>query len=208
MTQIARRLFVKMLLFFLVGVSAIGMAGCPPPSLATIISEIKAWAPTVVNAVQNLLNLLGSLGVIPIGTGTAAAALIGVIQGLVNSVLATITEYENDPAADKQTLLGKIREFLGAIADNVSGFVNGLNLSGNPMVKLIGTLVGFILSTIAGFLNNIPVPVGAKSITLHTSVTLGGEVIVVKPKLRDHAQFVHDWNGACVKSGHPETQIH
>jgi hypothetical protein len=177
-------------------------------SAADIWTKIKTYLPTVVTAIGNVLAMLSAIGIIPIGTGTAAQALIDLITGLVKSVVATIDEYLAADPATKATLLGKIRDALQAISDNITGFISGLNLSGNPIVKVVGLLIGLIVSTISGFLNVIPVPAGtSKHMLKATSIRVDGQTFPVVPKVRDKASFIYEWNAACVANGHPEAGL-
>jgi len=172
------------------------LKACNSITPSQLISEIQAWVPTVTTAVTNLLNLLGSLNIIPLGAGTAAAALIVMVSGGVTAVLAAISEYLNDPAADKATLWGKIKSILSAIADNVSTFVTAVNLSGNPIAATIINLVALLINTITGFINAIPATATkVTAVFTKTTVTVGGTIITLKPKALNRSDFTANWNG-------------
>lgn len=200
-----RRNFISLSFITTLFMSALGMAGC---SFASIEAQIKIYLPIAVTAISNLLNLLGSVGVIPLGTGTAAAALVETINAAVVAALQAIDEYENDPAADKATLIGKIVSILKAISDNVSSFVSALNLTGNPIISTVTAVVSVIVSTLAGFIQSLmpatPAPVTAKAVS--RPVTVGGVPVAIAPKRRDRKQFVSDYNTAMSK--YPQFEIH
>lgn len=206
--QLTRREFGKasllnILLIWFVGFTSMLLTGCPK-TIDEVLTDLEAWVPTVINTAQSILNLLAPF----IPQVGAAAALIATITGLVKSILATIKEYQTADPATKTTLLGKIRDWLQAISDNLTGFVSGLKLSGNPIVKGVGVLLGVIVSAITGYINLLPIMQGAKSKTLAASVTVGGERFAVKPKLMDRGSFLNTWNAQANQLGHPEACVY
>lgn len=168
-----------------------------------VLAKLEVWVPTVINVAQNILALLTPF----IPQAGAAAAIIATITGIVQSIISAINEYKNADPATKTTLIGKIRDALQAISDNLVGFVTGLNLSGNPIVKVVGVLLSVVVSAITGYINLLPVMHGAKAKALSTSVTVGGERFAIKPNALDRGAFIVEWNTQCDSLKHPESKI-
>lgn len=194
-----RRQFTSRIVLILAALSApFSMAGCG------IFSDISAWIPTAIIAINGIVSLLGAL--VPSG----AMAIVVLIDAALNSLKATIDEYNADTnPADKATLLAKIRTILTDISTNFQSFLNALNIGNNPIVTIVIGLANIVLSAIAGFLNALPVAAGAGTQVKSASYTLGGKTWPIIPKLyKSVAAFKSDWNEVCKVNNHPETEIH
>ena len=208
--QTSRRGFIQVMMsWWLLAISmgtAVWFKAC---SLTDVLADIKAWLPAGVSAVTNLINLLGTAGVIPVGTGTAAAALLSLITTTFQEVLAAITEYQTLP---QTTTLQKIQSLLQAASDHVAAFVADLKISDNKIVQLVGALISLFATTISGFIASIAAKMGASvsaaaAQTRRSIAMQSGPSIVVEPHYRNRSTFVHDFNKAADNAGHPEIEI-
>jgi len=193
-----RRTFVGRMVL-LVGVlsAPFSMTGCG------IFSDISAWIPTAIIAVNGIVSLLGALVPSP------AMAIVVLIDAALNSLKATIDQYNADTnPADKATLLAKIRTILVDISSNFQSFLNALNIGNNPIVTIVIGLANIILSAIAGFINALPAA-GAGTKMASATLTLGGKTMPVVPKLYKNVKdFQADYNEVCKINNHPEIEIH
>lgn len=186
--------------------SALWLQAC---SAADVITDIATYVPIGIAAVNSLLNLLGSFGVIPVGAGTAASALLATITAAFNAVLATIKEYQATPTT---TLLSKIQDLLQSISDNVSSFVAALKISDNKVVQLIGALLSLFLTTLAGFISALAAkmgatPAAAAAASRRKIMMQSGTAVVVEAKYRNAAEFKKQFNAKLVAAGKSQFEI-
>lgn len=206
--EISRRGFTKLMgavsLLSLAEWQALFLSGC-----SNVWDDIIAYAPVGISAVTNLLNLLGSFGIIPVGSGTAAAALISAITTGWNDVVADVKLYQSEPA--NATLAQKIEDELQAISNQVTAFRANLNLGTSTEAKIIQALLSLILTTIAGFISAVAakagVPTAAAIKKSRRTVIVGGQSLVIEPKYRKRSEFVKEWNAAVDQAGHAEIEI-
>lgn len=196
MQQLTRRTFGKVTGFFLLGLTTLSSAflvGCG------IFSDIEAWVPIGIAAVNGIVTVLGPL-VLP-----GATAIIVLIKAAFADLTATITEYQNDTnPADKASWEAKIATILNDIASNFQSFLNSLNLGSNPIEAIIIGLANVFLAAISGFLGQLPSTSKSLGMTAH----VGTKTLTVIPKFyRKPADFRKDWNAVCVADGHPEIQL-
>lgn len=200
--ELSRRTFNRMLMLACAVGSSFFVAGC------TVWDDIVQYAPAGIAAVTNLLNLLGSFGIIPVGTGTAAAALISAITLLWNDVVADVKLYKADANA---SLAQKIEDELQQISTQIMAFLGGLNLGSGTAAKVAQALISLILSTIAGFISSVAAHAGASTAAARAlsrrTFAMGGHVIVIEPKYLDRAKFVKQWNSTVDQAGHPEAEL-
>ena len=179
-------------------------------SCAQVVSDVetnvKTFLPVILTSVTQILNLLASTGVLPLGTGTAAAGLLAMINAGTTTALTAIDQYENDPAADKATLAGKIREALSAMADNVSTFISNLKLTGNPAVNVVASLVSILLSAITGYANQLPAPVGGRLTVVSPAMVAGRPLEITATPLK-RKDYVKKFNAA-LPAEFAQYQIH
>jgi len=207
--ELSRRKFSQMLgsISFLcfADLGALFIGGC-----STVWQDIIAYAPVGISAVTNLLNLLGTFGIIPVGSGTAAAALISSITTLFNDVVADVKLYQSEPA--NATLAQKIQDELQAIGTQVSSFLAGLTFLGTSTeAKIIQALLSLFLSTLAGFISAVAAKAGAAAqqaiARSRRTVMIGGQTLLIEPKYRKRAEFVKEWNAEVDAAGHSEIEL-
>lgn len=212
MPMLDRRGFTK--LFFsgmalvLTEWQALFLSGC-----ANVWDDIIAYAPVGIAAVTNLLNLLGSFGIIPVGTGTAAAALISSITVIWNDVKADVALYQANASA---TLATKIEAELQQISTQIQQFLAGLNLGTSVQAQIAEALISLILTTISGFISavaakaGVPVPaakaMSRRTLILHSAA--GTHTLLIEPTYRNRSTFEKQWNAEVDKAGHTESELH
>ena len=176
--------------------ASIELIGC---NTANVFSSIQVWIPIGISAVQGIVTLLGAL--VP----PQATAIITLVNAGFASLLATVTQYENDKnPADKATILAKIHTILADIVTNFQSFLNALNLGNNPIEAIVIGLANIILAALAGFINQLPV----SNITTSMSYKLDRKSITVTPKYyKNVAQFKLDYNAVINSHGHPELDL-
>jgi hypothetical protein len=196
----SRRSFLQGLAaFFIVLFSSLSfLTGC---NATTIFQTILAWIPTAEKAFAGIVTILGPF--LPPG----ASAIIAEVNAAFQVVVAAVNEYLNAPAADKTTFLDKLRVALQAVSDQIQAFLNAINIPGNPIVAVVLGLAQVIISTIEGFLNNLPVPVGGKVLTMQAALHCSGATVVVVPKLRNDSSFKKDFNAICEANGQTSIEL-
>lgn len=194
MQMMGRRTFGKMIATMWLGaVMMVSMAakGC------NAIADIQAWLPVGLQAIQNLLNLLGSFGVIPVGTGTAAAALLSKITEIFDDVKTDIALWNATPT---NSTLQKIQAELQSISMQLSNFVATLVIPDNKVVQIVAGLLGLVLSTIAGFIAEIAQKMGTSASTANAQVRTKvmmrhqASAVIVEPVHRNADQFKKAYN--------------
>jgi hypothetical protein len=163
---------------------------------ADVETNVKNYFPTIIKSISSIVDFLAEAGLVPLGAGTAAETLITFATAGEVAALAAIDEYENDPAADKATLKQKILTILVSISDQTSTFVASVDLSGNPIAKIIVSLVGLLIGTLGGFINDLAAKVAGARVTARVAVTVAGAPIPIIPKKRSRAEYVAQWNAA------------
>jgi hypothetical protein len=194
--KLNRRSFLKTGALAVAGAGVLELEGCSP---STVYAQIEAWVPTALLALQGILTVIAPF--VPI-SGTISV-IVGLIKASFADLEAAVTEYQNAPAANKTTLLGKIRTVLQDIADNFGKFLADLNLGGNPMLTLVVSLVQVILNVLAGFANQLPGPAAMS----RTYSTRSGQAVLVNPTKMSLKQFKAFYNKLAEQNGHPEIDL-
>lgn len=193
-----RRQFTSSLALLFVALAApFAMLGCG------IFSDILAWVPVGISAINGIVTVLGAL--LP----PSAVSIIALIKTAFTDLTATINAYNADTnPADKATLLAKIRTLLAEIAANFQSFLDQLNLGNNPIEAIVIGLANVFLAAIQGFLGQLPAPAGGATKTLTATFRVDRKTMPLAPKYYKHpADFKHDWNLVCIADGHPEIEI-
>jgi len=171
------------------------LGGC---SLGSVWAQIQAWVPAGIAAFESVVTLVAPLAAPGIDT------IATTVQAGFAALAAAVNQYLNAPAASKATLEQKVLLIFSQLQGDLQAFLSAVNVAGtNPIVKIVLGLISIIVSTITGFLGQIGTPPVTPA-----SLTLGGSTIAITPASRNRAQFVKDFNAACVAAGHLELEIH
>jgi hypothetical protein len=200
----AVKVWGAILLASVTGTASLTLIGC-----GITIQDIENWIPTGKSAIANLLNLLGAAGVIPLGVGTMAAALLTSVTNALDDVLADIQQWQSSGNA---ALLSKIQVLLQSVSTQLSDFLSPLPIP-SAISTLISGLLGLILSTIAGFIATVAqkvgsTPAGATASARRTiAMRSTGHTIAVEPLKIGRDEFVKRFNRQIDAAGKSEFAI-
>jgi hypothetical protein len=155
----------------------------------TIFTKIMGYVGLGLAAFQAVVSLLDP----PLALAMAGG--IALVKAGFADVQTAVQDYNNAPAADKATLLGKVKIVLADLQTEIQSFWSNLHLPG-ATGGLISSLLGIILSTLAGFAGQLgSLPAGAKL------KMLPANPLPVTPKPRSKKQFEADFNKALTDAG-------
>jgi predicted PurR-regulated permease PerM len=175
-----------------------GLTGC---TAASVFAQIQAWVPVGLSALQGILTVLAPV-IGPIGG--SIGVIVGLIKASFADLMAAVSEYQNAPAAQKATLLDKIKLILQDLSDNFNKFLADLNISGNPILSLVVSLVQVILNVLAGFAGALP----GTPVAMRRSVRLrDGSTVTVTPKTMSLSAFKKAFNTIAEQGGHAEIDL-
>ena len=175
--------------------SSMVMVGC------TVFDDILTWIPVGLTALQGIVTVLGTL------ISPAAMQVIVLIKLGFTDLQAAVSQYNGDTnAADKATVLAKIRTILADLVTNFQSFLGDLSLGNNPVVNIVVGLANVILAAITGFEGQLP---ATTTKTLGTTFRVGNKVQTVVPKFyKKTSTFKSDYNAVCAQYNHPELELH
>ena len=174
-----------------IGITTMGL------SCESIFADIESYVPIGLAAFNEILSLVDP---------TEAALLTPIINDVKAAfadLTAAITQYENAPASDKSTLLGKITTAINAVIDEINQFWNDLKLPDSGLASTIEGVLQIILSTLAAFL---PLIGGALLSKKKLAKTI--PLIPLTKKQLGKNQVKASINACFVKWGHPDKQIY
>jgi hypothetical protein len=154
-----------------------------------VFTEIEAWIPLGIDAVNGILSVLAANGVL---LPPQVTAIVNLIMAGLTALKGAIAEYEAT-TPPPQGALQKIETIFQDIVDNFSSFLAALGLPGGSLFIMIAALVQAILETIAGFVNKLP----TGTATVAASLRVGSRTVPVLPKFRSQRQFKRHWNSLC-----------
>jgi len=158
-----------------------------------VFTQIMAYVGVGLTAFQAVVSLVP-------GFGPQVEIIVQLVKAGFADLQLAVQDYNNAPAANKATLLGKISTVLADLQSEIDGFWANLNLPTGTLSTLVKGLLGIILSTLAGFATLLPQPVGAK--TQFNAKTIG-----VTPQKRSKKEFENDFNAAMVAGGQPAVKF-
>jgi hypothetical protein len=176
------------------GVTSLGL------SCGSIFLDIEKYVPVGLSAFQVVINLLDPALSLPV------AALISEVKAGFADLQVVVTNYNNAPAANKASLLGKISTAIDAVKSEIQAFWSNLNLPDGSLATLISGLLGVILSTLTAFLPSLPPPIASPSAMKAMRTTT--KTIIFVPKKRSVKQFKTDFNDLLVANNQQEQIIY
>jgi hypothetical protein len=192
--MITRREFARQAGFGLsVMVSSFASAGCLIS--ASVFDNILTYIGMGLDAFASVAALIPVLG--------PAAAIVPLVNSGFALLKAAVAEYQAAPAATKATLLGKIKDALLALQDNLAAFVNALPNS-SPVLTLAVSLIKIIVGTLAGYAAKLPAAAASTTAALRT-IRLRGQAVV--PVFRDAKQFKRDFNAEIERGGYKQYEL-
>jgi hypothetical protein len=136
-----------------------------PAWLQSLYQDILKYVPVALQAFGSILSLLAGAGVIPVPAGTVIAGIIAIVKAAFADLQTDVTNYENAPAAQKSTLLGKISTALAVVEGNLQEFWSDLQIPDPQLAETVEGLIGVILSALAGFATQLPTPTPTPALT-------------------------------------------
>jgi hypothetical protein len=156
----------------------------------TVFTQIMAYVGVGLTAFQAVVDLL-----VP-GSAPGIDLAVALVKAGFADLQLAVQDYNNAPAANKSTLLGKISTALAALQNEIQGFWSNLHLPDSSLAKLIKGLLGIILSTLAGFAGQLPAPPAGTKL-----MAIPDNAMPVVPKVRTKKQFEQDFNNALKEAG-------
>lgn len=193
--------------FFTYGGGALAIAGGTMMNTAcwfsqNVFDSIIKYVGVGLQAFTAVVSLLSGSGVINPVEGSAILVIINLVKAGFADLQTAVTNYENAPAADKQTLLGKISTALAVLEGTIQQFWNDVQLPNASLAAVVEGLLGIILSTLSAFASQLPAPavgtVPKKALA---------KLIVVPAKKRTPKQFKKDFNAVLVQGGYAQYQV-
>jgi hypothetical protein len=115
-------------------------------SCSSIFSDIETYVPIGIEAFESII------AIITPAEATALSGIITIVKAAFADLAAAVTAYENAPAANKATLLGKITTAINAVMTAIQEFWSQANLPDGTLAATIEGVLQVILSTLAAFL--------------------------------------------------------
>jgi hypothetical protein len=190
---ITRRNFGK-----LVGAGALGgTLGMTTMGLScgSVFTDIENYVPIGLAAFQEIISLVAP------AEAAVLAPIIAIVKATFADLTSIITQYQNAPAADKATWLGKVKTAVNAVIAELQQFWNDANLPDGGLASTISGVLQIILSTLAAFLPAIggAVAVSAKKL---------GKTLPVVAKKRSTKQLKLDINAVFMQYGYTGHQVY
>jgi hypothetical protein len=189
---------------FLVGAgtaaATIPLAGCPA-FLVSLEADIMNYVPVGLQAFSSIVSILEDDGVINPIVGTSINTIITAVKAGFSDLQLAIENYENAPAANKQTLLGKIATMISVVQGLLQEFWANLNIPDAHLGSVIDGLLGIILSVLAGFASQLP------AVAARVSVK-GGKTLAVTPQVMSKKTFKKKFNAELKSAGKAQYAIY
>lgn len=162
-------------------------------SCGSIWTDIENYVPIGIEAFEEVLSLLDPALL------TAISGIIKDVQAAFTALTGAITNYENAPAANKTTLVGKITTAINALISALQSFWSAANLPDGSLAQTIEGVLQLIISTLAAFLPLIGGVLLAASKKLPRTIPI---IPRTKAQLKQ-AQFKKDCNAIFTTHGYP-----
>jgi hypothetical protein len=189
---LTRRAFGKRSILNLAALSSLGSivssTGC------SVISDLLKYIPVALQAISGVITVLT-------GGGIAIAPIVNLVltdaKAAFADLSADITAYDNAPASDKSTWLGKVSTALSIVEGNIQQFWSDLNIPDAALASIVAGVLGIVVSTLGYFQSQLPAPTPSPSLTAiqQKRATLT-KTITVAAKKRSLSQFKADINSA------------
>ncbi len=172
-------------------------------SCASVFTDIERYVPIGLSAFQAVVSIVDPALVVPV------ALVVTEVKAAFADLVAAVTMYNDAPAANKATLLGKISTAINVVETEIQIFWNDLKLPDSALANEISSLLGVILSTLTAFLPQLPAPTTPVAMVQKrpSKVDQLQKTIVFTPKKRSVKQFKHDFNTVLESNQHVQYSI-
>jgi hypothetical protein len=165
----------------------LALTGC------NFVQDIINWVPVAENAINSILTILTSNGIL---ISPAITAGVSLIETALTDLVAAAKEYESITPAPVGAK-AKLEAILQVVADQFSSFVSQLGGIAGVVLTTVVDLVKVLISTIGGFINELPAS-AAMMARLNSHQQLSAA-----PVKRTKRAFKKAWNAQLdVASGH------
>ena len=122
------------------------------------VTQAESLIPVIAAAIEGALGLLLAFGVaVPPETITAIQGWAGAaVDALKNIVTPLIQDYNNAPADQKATILGKIKTALDDVAGKFVNILNVIHVTNPALQTKLTTIFAAIQAQVMALLNIIP----------------------------------------------------
>lgn len=197
--MIHRRGFIKQAGLASLAVSTLTFdSGC---WFSNVYKNLVTYIAVALQAFQSVIDLLTGAGVISAGAGTIIDNAIALVKAGFADVQTLVKNYEDAPADQKQTLIGRISTAISVLEAQIQTFWNDLKIPDPKLAALISGLLGIILSTLGGFMTKLPAPTLTKQSAAASTLP---NRIAFTPQLRTAKEFRRDWNNFLAEHGQPK----
>jgi hypothetical protein len=166
-----------------------------------IVADLLKYIPVALQAITGIVSVLT-------GGGIALSPLVNEIirdaQAAFANLSADITAYENAPAVDKTTFLGKVSTALAIAEGNIQQFWAALNIPDAVIATVVAGVLGVIVSTLSYFASQLPTPAPSPALAAMQAkrgAIPGSKLLNVPAKKRSLKQFKSDLNSAFGNTG-------
>ena len=189
---ITRRSFGKMVGSGVGAMAAVGTLGMTTMGIScgSIFADITAYVPVGMEAFQALIVILDP----PVAL--ALAPIITAAKAAFADLAAAVAAYNNAPAANKATLVGKISTAINAVIGELQQFWSDANLPNGGLASTISGVLQIILSTLAAFLPLLgPAPAATRTVA---------KTLPYTSQKRTQKQFKADVNAVLKQGGYSQ----
>jgi hypothetical protein len=178
--------------------SAFYLTGC-----AVTLDDVIAWTDMGSAAIETVMGLLGTIGLVCAACSVAAPIVIAAIHAIASA----IRDWKNAPADQKSTFWGKIQTAINVAITEARNFFASVNIPGaNAIANTVLGIASLVLSALTGFIAKFfPTALTA---ALAQKYMLGSTVIPVKATFMSSGDFKKQFNALVTGGGHPEFAIH
>ena len=162
--------------------SFLGIGAC------NIFNDIMKYIPIALTAFTTIVTMINP------AEGSVVALLVSMVKAALADIQTAVTNYENAPAGQKQTLSGKIATAITAAEQVLQQFWSDLKLPGGSMATLVEGVINIILSTLMSFLPQLAPPAALATKPIANKIQF-------TPKKRTVSQFKSDLNAQFVAAG-------
>jgi len=118
-------------------------------SCETVFADIEKYVPIGLQAFSLVIGLLDP----PLAA--TLTPIINDVKAALSDVVAAINAYQDAPASDKATLLGKISLVINVAIQAIQQFWSSLNLPDGNLLNTIESILQIILATLSSFLPSL-----------------------------------------------------
>jgi hypothetical protein len=200
MKNFTRRSFAKIMLGSVALGTFISTTAFSCPGGGSVFSNILTYTSIGLQAFSGVLTLLGPI----IPMGGMIVTIIALVKAGFGDLQLVVNDYNNAPAADKTTLLGKISTVMEEIISHLTNFWNNLTIPDGNLASVAEGLLGLIVGMLQGFQTQLPPPVVTPVVAAARALP---RKIAATPMRLTMPQFKTKFNGILTNAGKPPVKF-